>query len=367
LCLFLQIFSFCLSNSLSNVRGENRGDNPFGVLAFLSWNHTWNSFKYPKKDLEKAVGLLKELGVSFVRIDFYWQDIEPQKGKFDFSKYDYIVRLLSENNIKILAILDYCADWAGKSWNSPPDNLDDFVNFARKVVQRYKDKIKHWEVWNEPDSRIYWQPQDEMKTYLKLLKKTYKAIKEIDPSAKILLGGLTSGGYYALKRIYEMGGKNYFDIVNIHPFVNPLKKDCIKRIKILCKNIKKLMEKFGDKEKKIWITEIGCPGVKKPSKENAWWFGRSPTETEQAGFLRKVFTEIPKLEFVDKVFWAFFRDCKEHFNTGVDFFGLIRWNFSGKKAFKVYKKCILKWKKDNNQRSKKKQEKQKIRRIKSSP
>ena len=70
LCLFLQIFSFCLSNSLSNVRGENRGDNPFGVLAFLSWNHTWNNFKYPEEDLEKAVELLKELGVSFVRVDF---------------------------------------------------------------------------------------------------------------------------------------------------------------------------------------------------------------------------------------------------------------------------------------------------------
>ncbi len=345
LCLCLQISSFCLSNSSSNVRGRDREDNPFGVLAFLSWNHTWNNFKYPKKDLKKAVKLLKELGVSFVRVDFYWQDIEPQKGKFDFSKYDYIVKLISENNIKILAILDYCADWAGKSWNSPPDNLDDFVNFARKVVQRYKEKIKYWEIWNEPDSRIYWQPQDEMKTYLKLLKKTYKAIKEIDPSAKILLGGLTPEGYYALKRIYEMGGKDYFDIVNIHPFVNPLEKDCIKRIKILCKNIKKLMEKFGDKEKKIWITEIGCPGVKKPSKENAWWFGKSPTEAEQAEFLKKVFTEIPKLEFVDKVFWAFFRDCKEHFNTGVDFFGLVRWDFSRKKAFKIYKKCILNWEK----------------------
>jgi hypothetical protein len=163
-----------------------------------------------------------------------------------------------------------------------------------------------------------------------------------------LLGGLTAEGYYALKRIYEMGGKDYFDIVNIHPFVDPSDKDYIKKIKILYKNIRKLMEKFDDEEKRIWFTEIGCPGVKKPSKKNTWWFGRSPTESEQAEFLKKVFTEIPKkLEFVDKIFWAFFRDCKDHFKSGVDFFGLIRWDFSRKKAFEVYKKCILNWKKQN--------------------
>ena len=347
LYIFLQVL---VGPHLLNAK-EKEKNTPFGVLAFLSWNHDWNNFKYSKKDLEEGVKLLKELGVSFVRIDFYWQDIEPQKGKFDFGKYDYITKLLCENNIKILAILDYCADWAGKFWNGPPENLDNFVNFAKKVVKRYKNKIKYWEIWNEPDSSIYWQPQDEMKTYLRLLKKTYKAIKEIDPSAKVLLGGLTSGGYYALKRIYEMDGKNYFDIVNIHPFVNPLRKDCVKEIKILYKNIRKLMGKFGDEKKKIWFTEIGCPGVKKPSKKNMWWLGRSPTESEQAEFLRKVFTETPKLEFVDKVFWAFFRDCKEHFNSGVDFFGLVRWDFSKKIAFEVYRKCILDWKRQKHKKA----------------
>jgi beta-glucosidase/6-phospho-beta-glucosidase/beta-galactosidase len=170
---------------------ERKGkDNPFGILAFLSWNHSWNNFKYSEKDLKKSIELLVELGVSFVRLDFFWQDIEPQKGEFNFSKYDYIVKLLYENNINILAILDYCADWAGKSWNGPPDNLDDFVSFAKKVVQRYKDKIKYWEIWNEPDSKVYWQPQDEMKTYLKLLKKTYKAIKKIDLFSKSFVRGI---------------------------------------------------------------------------------------------------------------------------------------------------------------------------------
>lgn len=147
------------------------GYNPFGILAFLSWRHPWNCFKYSKKDLEKAVRLLKELGITFVRMDFYWQDIEPDKGRFNFTKYDYIVELLAKNQIRILAILDYSTDWTSSAWNRPPDNLDDFANFAKETVSRYKNRIKYWEIWNEPDSNFYWSPQDDMKTYAKLLKK----------------------------------------------------------------------------------------------------------------------------------------------------------------------------------------------------
>ena len=94
---------------------------------------------------------------------------------------------------------------------------------------------------------------------------------------------------------------------------------------------------------KIWFTEIGCPGVKKLTKENGWWEGLSPTETQQAAFVKEVFTRVIELADVEKVFWAFFRDSDRHFNSGVDYFGLVRWDFSKKPAYEAYKRAVQRW------------------------
>jgi hypothetical protein len=41
---------------------------------------------------------------------------------------------------------------------------------------------------------------------------------------------------------------------------------------------------------------------------------------------------------VEKIFWAFFRDTPNHFGDGVDFFGLVRNDFSKKPAFTMYQR-----------------------------
>jgi hypothetical protein len=161
----------------------------------------------------------------------------------------------------------------------------------------------------------------------------------------VLLGGLTSEGFFALKAVYKNGGRDYFDIVNIHPFTNPLLPGRVHKIKVLYKNLRREMIKNGDGHKKIWFTEIGCPGVKERNKGNGWWEGASPTEKQQAEWVREIYSELLSLEDVEKIFWAFFRDTKEHFKCGVDYFGLVRWDFSKKPGFYAYKKCVKKWEK----------------------
>lgn len=324
--------------------------SPFGALEFLQWNHPWNNFKYPdRQSLEKVVALMKEAGAGFVRMDFLWEDIEPARGEFKFERYDSIVDLLSKNNIKILGILDYSAPWASPTggWNEPPEDNRLFIEYARKVISRYKDKVKHWEVWNEPDSSTYWVNQDGLKSYCRLLKEVYLAAKAEDPGCRILNGGLASG-ILSVNRLYDNGAKDYFDILNIHIFESPLNPEGIKAAKAYARLAYKIMKRSGDADKKIWVTEIGCPGVKSGLEVNNWWLGSNPDEDQQEDWVRQVFTQLIKEEGVERAFWAFFRDCDEHWENGIDYFGLVRWDYSKKPAFFAYRKCINNWKKSRS-------------------
>jgi len=343
LCL-VGIFLFFIS-AVESKEGESMPNNPFGALEFLSWDHDWNSYKYPsEEELEKAVFLMKEAGVSIVRMDFLWRDIEPEEGVFDFSKYDTIVEVVTRNNLQILGLLNYCVEWASPcgQWNYPSGDNCAFVNYACKTIEHYKGKIKYWEVWNEPDSSTYWQPQDGLKGYCSLLKEVYLAAKEVDPECIILNGGLANG-LASVNKLYDNGAKDYFDILNIHFFENPLNPNTIKAVAAYPRLAYKVMSRNGDSHKKIWITEIGCPGVKPGTDTKKWWMGKNPTEKQQAKWLTDVYTVLLKDKNVEKIFWAFFRDCHEHWGTGVDYFGIVRWDFSKKPAYTSYLKCFKEW------------------------
>lgn len=312
--------------------------SPFGVLEFLHWNHPWNDYKYPdERALEKAAALMAEAGISWVRMDFLWQDIEPQEGKFEFEKYDTIVNLLARHNINVLGLLDYSADWASprKKWNYPPRDNKFFVDYAVKVIERYKDKVKYWEVWNEPDSRVYWAKQDGLKRYCGLLKDVYVAAKKAVPGCKILNGGFAAG-ISSINRLYRNGAKDYFDIMNIHIFESPLNPTALKRIASYPKSVYAAMARNGDGNKKIWVTEIGCPGVKVGDRVYNWWMGKNPSEGLQAKWVTGALAELLKDKNVEKIFWAFFRDCKKHWGNGIDYLGLVRWDFSRKPGFFAY-------------------------------
>jgi polysaccharide biosynthesis protein PslG len=336
--LFFIIFLVLVLPVYCNDEPDPRDSgSAYGVLDFLIWDHEWNYNHYDtKQKIERSVEMMHDAGIGFVRMDFLWEDIEPAPGKFDFTKYDMIVDIVRKKGISILGILHYNPSWDQGPWNKAP-NIKLYTKYACATVEHFKDRVKYWEIWNEPDEPEYWMPQDDMKTYTALLRKVYCAIKEIDPTCKVLMGGISNKIQYSLKRMYENGAKDYFDIVNIHPFGNPLEEDAIEKIYYMHKVVRDVMEKYGDSEKRIWFTEIGCPGVEVPKKRLGWWFGEGPDEQVQAKWVDLIYSNCLKWQGVEKVFWAFFRDTDCHFKSAVDYFGLIRNDFSEKPSYKAYK------------------------------
>jgi polysaccharide biosynthesis protein PslG len=315
-----------------------RQDSPYGVLEFLCWHHPWNNDHYPSRSsIDRSISLMKKCGIGTVRMDFLWQDIEPAAGKFYFADYDYIVDTLTRHNISILGVLSYHTDWASpdKKWNTPSVNHAPFLGYCEQVCRRYKDRVKFWEIWNEPDSNIYWEPQDGLVEYVRLLRGAYSVLKRVDPLCSVLNGGL-SAGLDSVRRLYDNGAKDCFDIMNIHAFEAPKDKDAITRIVSFVNATARVMDHSGDAKKKIWVTEIGCPGVKAGMKVPESWLGENPTELQQASWVTQVYLEVLALDRVDKVFWAFFRDTNNHWKNGTDYLGLIRNDFSPKPAFRAY-------------------------------
>ncbi|MDD5065802.1 MAG: beta-galactosidase [bacterium] len=330
----LILFSSGLRAGPAASSGTN---NPFGVLEFFAWDHDWNHHHYTKEKVIKAADLMKEAGIGWVRMDFLWADIEPRSNQFVFDRYDEIVRILSEKDIRILGLLEYNPSWRAVAWNTAPEQ-ESYIRYALRTAEHFKGKVKYWEIWNEPDEKTYWEPQDNMKAYSRLLKSVSSNLRRVDPECKIVLGGLSSTIVLSLRRVYKNIGSEYFDVVNIHPFVDPLLPNRLQILQGIYAGVYRSMKEYKDQEKEIWFTEIGCPGVKTPDKTNGWWNGMSPTEEQQAEWVNEVYTNCLQWKGVKRIFWAFFRDVPGHWNNGVDYFGLVSNDFSGKPAFLMYKK-----------------------------
>ena len=86
------------------------------------------------------------------------------------------------------------------------------AEFAKQAVERFKGKVKYWEVFNEPNLQM---GPDK---YVAVLAETSKAIKAADPDA-IVLGPTCCGinlKWYA--KFYEAGGGKLCDVVSMHDY-----------------------------------------------------------------------------------------------------------------------------------------------------
>ena len=77
----------------------------------------------------------------------------------------------------------------------PPADFDKYAQIARRIVLHYNqgwdhgfhDSLRYWEVWNEPDFRVFWTGTPQQ--YYELYEKVARAVKAADPTA--LIGGPT--------------------------------------------------------------------------------------------------------------------------------------------------------------------------------
>jgi hypothetical protein len=146
--------------------------------------------------------------------------------------------------------------------------LDLWRAYVRKVVTRYKGRLRHWEVWNEPNLKGAWRDEPNAANYTTLLKATYEEIKAIDPDLKVLVCGFAGIPWEYIEGIYAAGGGPFFDIMNCHPYRYPARPGPGRLYEDL-ERLRDLMAAHGDDSKPIWITEIGWPTHADPQQTGA--------------------------------------------------------------------------------------------------
>lgn len=92
-----------------------------------------------------------------------------------------------------------------------------YTDFAKQFVAKYKDRVKYWEIYNEPDQGWQWRGGQEI--YSLLLRDASIAIKEVDPEAQVMNGGYSDSATPQLQRIYDTIGYSHFDYVAWHPYL----------------------------------------------------------------------------------------------------------------------------------------------------
>ncbi|MBI4789919.1 MAG: O-antigen ligase family protein [Chloroflexi bacterium] len=266
---------------------------PMGVNAALE--------QYSDAELRRALGLIRDGGVSAIRQHFHWNDIEPRPGEFEWSKWDRIVAQSAEYRLDLIAVLDTSPDWARDPGerdlpNARPARADDYARFVAAFVTRYGDRVRYVQLWDNPNVHPYWGRRNaDPGEYTALLRAGATAARAVNPNVKIISAGLSPNremirgrpdysDVLFLRGMYEAGAREDFDILGAKPYgmwTGPedrrVAMDVFNFSRVIL--LREEMVARGDAAKPVWAVEFGWNAL-----PQVWEGKPSPwgTDTDQA-------------------------------------------------------------------------------------
>lgn len=283
--------------------------NPIGVGMYLYRQH---GNPRSTETMTALAEMAQRAGVKWTREEFDWHVTEPEKGRYEWGFYDDLVRIANEHGIQVYGLLCYWPDYPGADkLRYTEAGVKEYARWAAQVVHHYKDRIKHWEIWNEPNI-FFWSGPKEL--YIQALKEAYAAIKQEDPDAKVL--GCSTAGIDAefIKKVVDANAP--FDILTIHPYRGSLHE------REFIDELKRTSESVG--RRPVWITEMGWP----TSIGDA-------SERRQAGLVARTYLSSLASGLIGSVSWYDFRDDGDNPFYNEHRFGLIRTDLRPKAGYRA--------------------------------
>lgn len=167
---------------------------------------------------------IADAGFKWVRLDIFWSDVEKTKGVYDFdaTNYDEINEALKEHDLKPYYILNYGNNlYEDERSVTTKRGRQAFANYAEAVVKRYGGQGGIWEIWNEPNTKMFWSEQPSETDYARLVKVVAPVIRQSDSDSTIVapaLAGVSEEALAWLRKVVDRGLLDYVDAVSVHPY-----------------------------------------------------------------------------------------------------------------------------------------------------
>ncbi len=262
---------------------ESRGGTAFG-MATSAESRGEHAALYPE---------LKQAGVTLMRAWPEWGRIQPGRAQWNWRECDALLQSATDNQIELVGGLWYLTNWASTNGRFPITDMNDWSDYVRTMVSRYRGVVKYWECWNEFNGAF--GKGGKAADYVQLLQHAYHAAKQADPNCRVGIS-CASVDIAFFEEVIAGGAGDCFDFICIHPYesFSTLVQDG--RVMAFLNIRKMVLEMLRahhlPMDKEIWITECGDPA--RP--------GDASDEQLQAESLVKLYT-LGFAQGIDKVFW----------------------------------------------------------------
>jgi hypothetical protein len=237
--------------------------SPFGI----AWGFLYG---YEGSKPAQFMPQLRELGAGFTKVYLFWQQLEPTKGNYDWTAVDAYVAQLNSPDEGLIALFSSSL-WAVKKPSamlppSPAKNPDDYYRLVFNLVKHCKGRVRYWQNDCEPNDPVYWSGTKE--EFVAQLKVFYRAVKDADPAAVVVVGGYDGLFGPPGSRAYQFPtqqasldffdyvfaeGRDAFDIFDLRLYADAY--TIVARVNYM----RKRMHALGF-DKPIVCTEYGGPG-----------------------------------------------------------------------------------------------------------
>jgi len=243
--------------------------------------HTRLTDEVDEWKIQRTLHEVREMGAPWIVEYFPWPYIEPEEGEFNWEHSDAVIKHAENQGLTVIARLGWAPAWARPEPDEQEttityldaEHYDEFANFVAAFVARYRGRVEHVILWNEPNLSFEWgyRPVDPG-GYAEMLRAVYPRAHAANPDVVVLAGALAPtlepegsaaglSDLVYLERMYEAGAAPYFDALAAHayglafPPEEPPAPDAInfRRVELL----REVMVAHGDGGKPVYVTEAG--------------------------------------------------------------------------------------------------------------
>ncbi len=200
--------------------------------TFMPLGVAFGEGNYPDK-LQHLMSYIHDLGLHRTKVSFYWSELEPEPGKFDFERLDLYLDQLDASDQALVNLFtngwcthqDEEASRKGATLRECPNDStpceksceEYYLEFVKRVAQRVKERahggVKYFQRDTEPASGLHF-PASKPEEYVELQKLFYSAVKAVLPSVTVI--GVNHNGNFKAHDTGPPSSQEFFDYVLEH-------------------------------------------------------------------------------------------------------------------------------------------------------